>query len=89
VDGDLAHEIDAREMPADWPTGYFARETKKTYDPKKPPVDGEIFHLNPSLVEWAYQLTRLRPMSLDPSERTRLQARRLAALVQRRGILAR
>ena len=23
VDGDLAHEIDAREIPPDWPTGYF------------------------------------------------------------------
>ncbi|MFL6549463.1 MAG: purine nucleoside permease, partial [Povalibacter sp.] len=36
VDGDLAHEIDAREIPADWPTGYFARFTKKPYDPNKP-----------------------------------------------------
>ncbi|MEO0425685.1 MAG: purine nucleoside permease, partial [Pseudomonadota bacterium] len=24
VDGDLSHEIDAREKPEDWPTGYFA-----------------------------------------------------------------
>jgi purine nucleoside permease len=23
VNGDVAHEIDAREIPADWPTGYF------------------------------------------------------------------
>src|SRR5467141_2758048 len=36
VDGDLAHEIDAREIPADWPTGYFARNTHRPYDPKKP-----------------------------------------------------
>src|SRR4051812_47531211 len=46
VDGDLAHEIDPREMPADWPTGYFARGTRKPYDPKKPTPDGEVFHLN-------------------------------------------
>jgi purine nucleoside permease len=58
VDGDLAHEIDAREIPADWPTGYFARGTRKPYDPKKPPTDGEFFQLNPALTEWAYQLTR-------------------------------
>jgi purine nucleoside permease len=58
VDGDLAHEIDAREIPADWPTGYFARGTRKPYDPKKPPNDGEFFQLNPALTEWAYQLTR-------------------------------
>lgn len=57
VDGDLAHEIDAREMPADWPTGYFARNSKKPYDPNKPPADGEVFRLNPALTEWAYQLT--------------------------------
>jgi purine nucleoside permease len=58
VDGDLAHEIDAREIPADWPTGYFARGTRKPYDPKKPQPDGEMFHLNAGLTEWAYQLTR-------------------------------
>ena len=27
VDGDLSHEIDAREIPEDWPFGYFARYT--------------------------------------------------------------
>jgi len=58
VDGDLAHEIDAREIPADWPTGYFALFTRKPYDPKKPKPNGEMFHLNSGLAEWAYQLTR-------------------------------
>jgi purine nucleoside permease len=58
VDGDLAHEIDAREIPADWPTGYFARGTKRPYDPNKPEPTGEMFRLNPALTEWAYQLTR-------------------------------
>ena len=57
VDGDLAHEIDAREMPKDWPTGYFARNTRRPYDPKKPQPDGEVFRLNAALTEWAYQLT--------------------------------
>jgi purine nucleoside permease len=58
VDGDLAHEIDAREIPKDWPTGYFARETRKPYDPNKPKSTGEVFRLNPALTEWAYQKTR-------------------------------
>lgn len=58
VDGDLAHEIDAREIPADWPTGYFALNTRKPYDPKKPEPTGEMFRLNPQLTEWAYQRTR-------------------------------
>jgi purine nucleoside permease len=58
VDGDLAYEIDAREIPPDWPTGYFARNTRKPYDPAKPEPQGEVFRLNPQLTEWAYQLTR-------------------------------
>jgi purine nucleoside permease len=58
VDGDLAHEIDPREMPADWPTGYFARFTRKPYDPNKPAPTGEMFQLDPALTEWAFQLTR-------------------------------
>ncbi|MGV6818474.1 MAG: hypothetical protein ACWA44_14545 [Thiotrichales bacterium] len=58
VDGDLAHEIDAREIPEDWTTGYFARYTKRPYDPNKPEPTGEMFHINPELTEWAYQLTK-------------------------------
>jgi purine nucleoside permease len=58
VDGDLAHEIDAREIPADWPTGYLPLFAKQPYDPKRPEPNGERFHLNPALVDWAFQLTR-------------------------------
>lgn len=58
VDGDLAHEIDAREIPADWETGYFARYTSKPYDPKKPAPTGEMLRVNPDLTEWAFQLTK-------------------------------
>jgi purine nucleoside permease len=67
VDGDLAHEIDAREMPADWSTGYFARFTSKPYDPKKPEPTGEMFRLNPALTDWAYQLTRNVDLGDDAS----------------------
>jgi purine nucleoside permease len=65
VDGDLAHEIDAREKPADWPTGYFARGTHGPYDPKKPTPDGEVFRLNGALTDWAFTLTR--DVKLDDS----------------------
>lgn len=58
VDGDLAHEIDAREIPADWPTGYFARNTRKPYDPNRPQSTGEVFRLNPLLAAWAFQKTQ-------------------------------
>jgi len=67
VDGDLAHEIDAREIPADWPTGYFARYTRKPFDPKKPQPTGEMLRLNPALTEWAYQLTKDTKLDDHPS----------------------
>ena len=57
VDGDLAHEIDAREIPADWPTGYFPLDTQRPYDANKRKPMGEVFALNPILTEWAFQLT--------------------------------
>jgi purine nucleoside permease len=66
VDGDLAHEIDAREKPEDWEWGYIARHTKVPFDPNKPIPRGEVFRANPSLAEWAFQLTR--DMQLPDSE---------------------
>lgn len=74
VDGDLAHEIDAREIPKDWETGYFALFSKRPYDPKRPDSVGEVFHLNGALTNWAYQLTR--NVKLDDS--ANLQATRAA-----------
>jgi purine nucleoside permease len=60
VDGDLAHEIDAREIPADWKTGYFPRQTKGPNDMagKPDPSGGEMFQVNPTLETWAYNLTK-------------------------------
>ena len=58
VDGDLGHEIDAREMPSDWEFGYFARYTKSPFDPNKPEPTGEMFKANPDLRDWAYDLTK-------------------------------
>ncbi|MEO7414314.1 MAG: purine nucleoside permease [Opitutaceae bacterium] len=65
VEGDLAHEIDAREMPADWTTGYFPLDKSRPYEkPRAPPVDvvGHVFKLDPGLVRWAYELTRDTPL---------------------------
>lgn len=74
VDGDLAYEIDAREIPKGWDTGYFARGTKRPWDPKRPAPTGEMFQLNPKMTEWAYELTR--DVKLDDSPV--LQKRRAA-----------
>ena len=58
VDGDLAQEIDAREIPSDWPTGYLALDTDRPFQSNKPKTTSESFRLNPALVDWAYQTTR-------------------------------
>lgn len=59
VDGDLAHEIDAREIPADWKTGYIPLRRSVPYEqPRMDTGSGEVYHLRPSLVDWAFQLTR-------------------------------
>jgi purine nucleoside permease len=56
VDGDLAHEIDAREIPADWKTGYVPLRKSVPYE--QPRTDlGECYRLNPRLVDWAFHLT--------------------------------
>ncbi|HEY7776502.1 MAG TPA: purine nucleoside permease [Kineobactrum sp.] len=59
VDGDLAHQIDAREIPDDWNTGYFplfsqgpGDQTRKSYNL------GEVFQLDSGLVNWAFELTK-------------------------------
>jgi purine nucleoside permease len=65
VDGDLAHEIDAREKPDDWEWGYIARHTRVPFDPNKPEPRGEVFRANGALAEWAYQLTKDTPLPVD------------------------
>lgn len=67
VDGDLGHHIDAREIPEDWPFGYFPRYTTRPFDPDRPPPTGEMYRLNPELTEWAYQLTKDIELPDDPS----------------------
>ena len=67
VDGDLGHHIDAREIPEDWPFGYFPRYTTRPFDPNRPDPTGEMYRLNPALTEWAYQLTKDVALPDDPS----------------------
>ncbi|MBE2215670.1 MAG: purine nucleoside permease [Opitutaceae bacterium] len=62
VDGDLAHEIDAREIPDDWTTGYIPIRHKKPYELPVTRDEGEAYRLNPSLVAWAYELTKDTPL---------------------------
>lgn len=57
VDGDLNSEIDAREIPKEWPDGFICSGRINPTDPPRR-NEGEVYHLNPKLMEWAYRLTR-------------------------------
>lgn len=59
VDGDLGHEIDAREIPAGWKTGFVPLRKAVPYEqPLREPNEGEMYKLNVPLVDWAYGLTK-------------------------------
>jgi purine nucleoside permease/predicted cupin superfamily sugar epimerase len=69
LDGDLAHQIDAREIPDTWSTGYFPLFTTEPLlegqriDPRKlnrhsQSSNGEVYQLNSQLTDWAYTLTK-------------------------------
>ena len=65
VEGDLGHEIDAREIPADWKTGYVPLRKKKPYElPLQPAAEraDHCYPLNPALLQWAYALTKDTPL---------------------------
>lgn len=64
VDGDLLYEIDAREIPADWPYGLLPLGAKKPNDTADGwTVDTLHFALNAGLARWAYALTRDHPVA--------------------------
>ncbi|MEM6702770.1 MAG: purine nucleoside permease [Acidobacteriota bacterium] len=59
VDGDLAHQIDLREAPEGWPTGYIPLRKATPYElPLQEDTEGSVYELNVGLRDWAYALTR-------------------------------
>jgi len=67
VDGDLLYEIDAREIPKDWPYGLLPLGAKKPNDKADGwTVDTIHFPLNSALTEWAYALTKDHPVADSP-----------------------
>ncbi len=82
VDGDLAHEIDAREIPPDWSTGIIPLRKNRPYELPKGPPEGEAYHLNPSLTEWAYRLTK--DVALDDNPDIRREREKFAGENARR-----
>jgi len=69
VDGDLGYEIDAREIPSDWPTGMLPLRKKTPFEAPAEALDGQVFALNPGLAQWAFNLTRATP--LEDSDKLR------------------
>ena len=63
IDGDIAHEIDAREIPSNWPTGFVPLRKSTPYEQPVTALDGQVYELNASLVNWAYNLTKNTPLS--------------------------
>jgi purine nucleoside permease len=76
VDGDLAHEIDAREIPKEWKTGYVPLGKSVPYEePRQARFgdDGNVYHLNPALVDWAFAMTKEIKLEDTPAMRERRQ----------------
>ncbi len=67
LDGDLVHEMDSREIPEDWPYGLLPLSGTKP-NVKKPHQNDSfiVYHLNPRLQEWAFQLTKDHPIEDGP-----------------------
>ena len=62
VDGDLAYEIDARQIPGNWPTGYIPLRKGTPYEEPTNTDFGQVYTLNPALVAWALHLTQDVPL---------------------------
>jgi len=66
VEGDLGHEIDAREIPPDWTTGYVPLRRDVPYEPPhraETDTPGQVYHLDAGLVDWAFDLTKNVPLA--------------------------
>jgi purine nucleoside permease len=67
IDGDLLYEIDAREIPKDWPYGLLPLGAKKPNDKADGwTVDTISFPLNQGLARWAFALTKDHPVADSP-----------------------
>jgi purine nucleoside permease len=67
VDADLGYEMDAREIPPDWSTGYLPLRKAKPFEQPVDSQPGQAYQVNPELAQWAFGLTRATP--LEDSDR--------------------
>jgi len=69
VDGDLAYEIDARQIPESWPTGYVPLRKGTPYEAPASADFGQVYTLNSAFVAWALRHTQ--DVALPDSESLR------------------
>jgi purine nucleoside permease len=78
IDGDLAYEIDAREIPSDWSTGYVPLGRSSPYQQPTPPASSingvNLFQFNAPFVNWAYQFSHASVTLPDTSNLQTLRA---------------
>lgn len=75
VDGDLAHEVDARDMPQQWQSGYFPlfqqsalpSDSIKQSGNYQDSTNGEVYQLDQQLVSWAFDLTKNLHLTDNPA----------------------
>ena len=82
VDGDLGYEIDSREIPNDWSTGYLPLRKTRPYEAPAAPVEGQVYALNPALAQWAFNLTSSISLA-DPDKLKEIRAEFDGAAAQR------
>ena len=69
VIGDVAREIDPRDMPAEWPYGLFpvgAHGPNPPAPPAAPWTRSNLYEMNPKLADWAFEQTRNLKLMDDP-----------------------
>ena len=71
IDGDLSYEIDAREIPTGWTTGYVPLGKQKPFEAPATSSEGQGYRPNPALTEWAYGLTKDIPLGDTEAIRVR------------------
>src|SRR6202167_3305893 len=69
IDGDLAFEIDARQIPQNWPTGYLPLRKGTPYEQPASDVYREAYTLNSEVVGCALLLTQDVPLADSDSSR--------------------
>ncbi|HET8966185.1 MAG TPA: purine nucleoside permease [Candidatus Acidoferrum sp.] len=74
IDGDLAYEIDARQIPPEWPTGYVPLGKSAPYEQPMNAARAGLFATNPGLTAWALALTRNVPLT-DTDDLKKFRAR--------------